>query len=180
MDQMYSFLHTHQAEPSILLRFLNVKAFACVPHHELNLSLYGPYGNEESVGSAILHRILQSLLGDSKQAQRDIFRQIPRYLPVGELNAFLVLFGDLAAEGSKQPPRRSLVCGVQLVRQGFIPSNFGAVFLISSALFVAATDPSYVRFARSISIDRSASRWQMSSCRSLAIRLRSFSCASIS
>jgi hypothetical protein len=45
--------------------------------------------------------------------------------------------------------------------------------------FAASGDWRETRSACSSSIDKSASLWQMSSCSSLAIRLRSFSCAAI-
>ena len=51
------------------------------------------------MGFAILQGIMQSFLGDAEQAQRDIPRQMLRYIHVGELDAYLVLLGELSAEG---------------------------------------------------------------------------------
>ena len=63
------------------------------------------------MGFAILHGIMQSFLGDSEQAQRDISRQMPGYIALGELDAYLVLPGELAAEGlmAATTPRQSRV-----------------------------------------------------------------------
>lgn len=40
MNQRDASLHTHQTQPSIPLRFFNIKARAYIPHNELNLLLY--------------------------------------------------------------------------------------------------------------------------------------------
>ena len=62
---------------------------------------------------------MQSFLGDSEQAQRDIPPQMLRYIPVGELDAYFVWSGELSAEGPYGGYNSKVVerGGVELVRQ---------------------------------------------------------------
>jgi hypothetical protein len=100
MNQMYAFLHAHEAQAVILPCFFDVKTCACIPHDELNLFRSGEEGHGKMIGSAIFNCIVERFLGNSEETERDIFRQRLRDTGVGEVDVYLMLFGELAAEAS--------------------------------------------------------------------------------
>lgn len=119
MNQIYAFLHAHEAQAVILPCFFDVESGACVPHDELNLFRGGEEGDGEMIGSAIFHCIVERFLGDSEETQRDIFWKRLGDTGVGEVDVYLVLFCKLIAEASygRHNAQEVELGGVQLVGQ---------------------------------------------------------------
>src|ERR1700751_4804584 len=100
VDRTYSFLHAHKSETAAPARLLYVEPDAGIFHFKPNLVAGAAEFHPESIGSAVLHCIVQSFLSDSKQAEGFIAGYGFRHIPRRKLNARLLLLAKLSAKAS--------------------------------------------------------------------------------
>ena len=99
VDQVHSFLHTHEGEPAILLRLFNVESCTCITHHKLNLIPSPVQLHLKLFRATVLDCVVKGLLSDSEEAQRNIGGQIRWHAVVLKINIEFVLFRQLLAIG---------------------------------------------------------------------------------
>ena len=116
-DQLQTFLHAGQAESYAAIRLIDVEASTFITNGEIDGVPGSAKLHIETPDLAVSHRVVQGLLEDPEEAERDVSRDAARNVLAAEINlgAFLVrqLFAETLHRGHDaqvQQPRR-----VQLV-----------------------------------------------------------------
>src|SRR6516164_5465476 len=82
VHQFHPLPHALKAEPLSPQRGTDVEAFANVRHTKVNFSRCSPQSHVEALDPAVLRRIVQCFLQNSKEVERDLRRQTTRHVMV--------------------------------------------------------------------------------------------------
>src|SRR5205807_4040097 len=98
MHQLQPFAHADQAQTVANESVLFFKATSKVGHCEVNRLSCALEIHRKAPNTAVLHGVLQPLLQNSEQTQRDFLWEIVWYARMFEDNLNPGLFGELSAE----------------------------------------------------------------------------------
>src|SRR5215472_12070454 len=123
---MQPLLHAHQSQTAGLHRRVHIEAHTGVFHHQLNFTRETSDRYVEVACSAVVDRIIQSLMRHSEEAYRHVTGQLPGNVLILEHNVYIMLFSELNAETSDGSPYAQVFefRGMQFVRE----SNLRTVF----------------------------------------------------
>src|SRR5215469_9727111 len=91
---MQPLLHAHQSQTAGLHRRVHIEARTGVFHHQLNFTRETSDRYVEVACSAVLDRIMQSLLRHSEEAYRHVTGQLPGNVLIREHNVYVMLFAN--------------------------------------------------------------------------------------
>ena len=120
IHELQSFAHADEAKPSTCrLGCGQVESLSRVCNHEMNIVPCSPQDHVEMFDVAVFRRIVERLLENSEEAQRNVRGHMVWHIMSGKINVNALLLGELVAKGAHRrgDAQRFEFGGMQLVRQ---------------------------------------------------------------
>jgi len=96
--QLQTFLHAGQAESQASTRRIDVEANAIITNREVDGVSGSAKMHIEMPGPAVSHTVVQGLLEDPEETERNVRRHTPRNVLVAEIYSDVFLRGELRTE----------------------------------------------------------------------------------